>query len=73
MGGLVTVIVAMPIPSPTVPATDTFGPMKFNCVIDPAIPTIFPSSLTVIPSKETAGGTGIQYLCAYPGIDIGKY
>jgi hypothetical protein len=47
--GFDIVIVAMPIPDVTVPATDTPGPTKFNCVIEFATPTTLPSSLTVIP------------------------
>ena len=70
---LVIVIVAIPIPLETYPVAITDGPTKFNWVIDPAVPTTVPSSLTVIPWAKTEGGTGIQYLWAYPSIAIGIY
>jgi hypothetical protein len=57
-----TVIVAIPIPGATYPDATTLFPTKFNLVIDPATPTKFPSSKTVIPNSKMPGGTGVQYL-----------
>jgi hypothetical protein len=68
--------VAIPKPSVTNPVTETPGPTKFNCVMDPtpaAPPTTFPSSLTVNPSSNCPGGTGLQNLCEYPEMPTTKY
>ena len=51
-GSLISVdeeIVIVAIPIAAFPVTVTPTPTKFNCVIEPAAPTIVPSSLTVIP------------------------
>jgi hypothetical protein len=60
------VTVAIPRPSVTTPVTVTPGPTKFIWVIEPIPafpPSIFPSSLTVIPSSIKPGGIAVQYLC----------
>jgi hypothetical protein len=71
-----TVTVAIPKPSVTIPVTVTPGPTKFNWVIDPIPafpPIIFPSSLTVIPSSNSPGGTATQYLSSTPVIPTNMY